>query len=64
MSDPIADRRALAERIGAATVDPTTDDVAQAFTDLTGSEPRVVIECVGVPGLIQHASAIAGTGGR
>jgi (R,R)-butanediol dehydrogenase/meso-butanediol dehydrogenase/diacetyl reductase len=62
VSDPVAGRRALVEKLGAATVDPTQADVAQAFTELTGNQPRVVIECVGVPGLIQHAADVAATG--
>jgi 2-desacetyl-2-hydroxyethyl bacteriochlorophyllide A dehydrogenase len=60
VSDPVASRRALAERIGAtATVDPTTDDVAAAFAAQAGGGPSVVVECVGVPGLIQHAVDVA-----
>jgi (R,R)-butanediol dehydrogenase/meso-butanediol dehydrogenase/diacetyl reductase len=64
VSDPVAGRRSLVEKLGAATVDPATSDVAQAFAELSGGEPRVVIECVGVPGLIQHAMDVAGTGGH
>jgi (R,R)-butanediol dehydrogenase/meso-butanediol dehydrogenase/diacetyl reductase len=64
VSDPVPGRRALVETLGAATVDPANSDVAQAFADLTGGEPRVVIECVGVPGLIQHAADVAGTSGH
>ncbi len=60
VSDPTAHRRALAERVGAtATIDPTTQDVAGAFEAVAGSAPSRVIECVGVPGLIQHAADVA-----
>jgi 2-desacetyl-2-hydroxyethyl bacteriochlorophyllide A dehydrogenase len=60
VSDPVASRRALAERVGAtATVDPATEDVASAFVARAGRPPSVVIECVGVPGLIQHAVDVA-----
>jgi (R,R)-butanediol dehydrogenase/meso-butanediol dehydrogenase/diacetyl reductase len=60
VSDPVATRRALAEQVGAsATVDPTADDVGDVFEKLTGARPRTVIECVGVPGMIQHAVDLA-----
>jgi (R,R)-butanediol dehydrogenase / meso-butanediol dehydrogenase / diacetyl reductase len=60
LSDPIGHRRELAERAGAsATVDPAREDVAHAFRSFTGAEPRVVIECVGVPGMIQRALEVA-----
>jgi (R,R)-butanediol dehydrogenase/meso-butanediol dehydrogenase/diacetyl reductase len=61
VSDPVASRRALAERVGAtATVDPTRDDVGAAFARLAGGAPTAVVECVGVPGLIQQAIDVAG----
>jgi (R,R)-butanediol dehydrogenase/meso-butanediol dehydrogenase/diacetyl reductase len=62
VSDPVEKRRALAESLGASTtVDPTKDDVGDAFEAVTGTRPRVVIECVGVPGMIQHAVDVAAT---
>jgi (R,R)-butanediol dehydrogenase/meso-butanediol dehydrogenase/diacetyl reductase len=61
VSDPVARRRALAETIGATAVDPTEQDVAAAFAEATGGRPRVVVECVGRPGVIQHAVQIAAT---
>ena len=65
VSDPVAQRRDLAERLGAtATIDPTTEDVAGAFARLTGGLPGVVIECVGVAGMIQHAADVAAIDGR
>jgi (R,R)-butanediol dehydrogenase/meso-butanediol dehydrogenase/diacetyl reductase len=65
LSDPVAHRRALAERLGAsASVDPGAEDVRGAVERATGSPPGAVIECVGVPGLIQHALDVAGPESR
>lgn len=65
LSDPVAHRRDLALRVGAtATVDPTKDNVREAFADLTGSLPKVVIECVGIPGMIQSALELVDADGR
>ena len=62
VSDPVDQRRALAEKLGASTtVDPTKEDVGDAFERVTGTRPGVVIECVGVPGMIQHAFDVATT---
>jgi (R,R)-butanediol dehydrogenase/meso-butanediol dehydrogenase/diacetyl reductase len=58
-SDLSAARRDLAERLGAAAIDPAAGDVATSFLDLTGRPPTVVVECVGVPGLLQHAIDVA-----
>jgi threonine dehydrogenase-like Zn-dependent dehydrogenase len=64
VSDLVAHRRALAEQVGAtATIDPNAGDVVEAFRDITGSAPRVVIECVGVPGMIQRALETASVDG-
>jgi (R,R)-butanediol dehydrogenase/meso-butanediol dehydrogenase/diacetyl reductase len=61
VSDPVAGRRAMAERLGAtATVDPTAADVRSAFERETGAAPTAVLECVGVPGTLQHAADVAG----
>ncbi len=60
VSDPVAHRRELAERVGAtATIDPTTTDVAGEFARIVGHAADVVIECVGIPGMIQHAFDVA-----
>lgn len=60
VTDPVTHRRELAERVGATlTVDPTTEDVASAFARRCGRLPRVVVECVGIPGMIQHAMDVA-----
>lgn len=64
LSDPVEHRRALAEQVGAtATIDPKAVDVVEAFNELTGTPPRVVIECVGVPGMIQQALHTAAADG-
>ena len=60
VSDPVAQRRALAEQVGAtATIDPSTTDVAAEFARIVGRAPEVVIECVGITGMIQHAFEVA-----
>ena len=63
VSDPVASRRAMAERIGAAAVDPTAEDVRSGFERIAGRPPRAVVECVGVPGLIQHAAEVTDVDG-
>lgn len=64
VSDPVASRRALAERLGASVVDPSSSDVASEVSRLIGSLPALVIECVGNPGLVQHATEVTATDGR
>ncbi len=65
VSDPVAHRRELCEAVGAtATIDPSVDDVASAFVALTGHLPGVVVECVGNPGMIQHATDVAAIDGH
>lgn len=61
VTDPVDHRRALAERVGAtATINPQTTDVAGEYARIVGEAPGVVIECVGIPGMIQHAFDVAG----
>lgn len=65
LSDPVAHRRELARRMGAtATVDPTAQDVREAFLEQTGQPPKVVLECVGVPGMIEQAFELCDADGR
>lgn len=65
VSDPSAERRALAATLGADhTVDPLRDDVGAAIRDLTGNPADVVIECSGYPGLINEAMQLAAVDGR
>jgi (R,R)-butanediol dehydrogenase/meso-butanediol dehydrogenase/diacetyl reductase len=60
VSDPVAGRRELAGRMGAtAAIDPRNEDVGEAFARLAGHAPRVIFECVGVPGLLQQCIGLA-----
>lgn len=59
VSDPVPGRRTLAEAVGAVTVDPTTDDVGAAYAATTGGRPGTILECVGIPGLIQQGCDLA-----
>jgi threonine dehydrogenase-like Zn-dependent dehydrogenase len=64
VSDPLEHRRALAASVGATPLDPADQDIAEAFADIAGAAPRVVVECVGRPGVIQQAMEIAATDGQ
>ena len=65
VTDPVSHRRELAESVGAtATIDPSTEDVASAFFKQCNALPGVVVECVGIPGMIQHAMDVAGPDAR
>jgi L-iditol 2-dehydrogenase len=57
LSDPIAERRAMAKRLGAAvTIDPTTEDLRARVGALTkGRGADVVCEAVGKPELVAEA---------
>jgi threonine dehydrogenase-like Zn-dependent dehydrogenase len=65
VSDPAPTRRALAVRLGADLVlDPTSPGIAREIADNLGGAPRVVFECVGVPGTLQAAMDLAEQHGR
>jgi (R,R)-butanediol dehydrogenase/meso-butanediol dehydrogenase/diacetyl reductase len=65
VSDPSAERRALAATLGADhTVDPLRDDLGAAVQELTGGPADAVIECTGRPGLINEAMQLAVVEGR
>jgi threonine dehydrogenase-like Zn-dependent dehydrogenase len=65
VADLVAHRRALAMAAGAtSTIDPADGDVAEQYADITGEQPRVVIECVGVPGMIENALKLARADGH
>jgi len=65
VSDPVAGRRDLASGFGAdAVVDPTTEDVAAACRQTLCTEPSLVVECSGKPGMIQQAMHLAAVDGR
>jgi L-iditol 2-dehydrogenase len=65
LSDPIAERRAMARRLGAAaTVDPVTENLrsrVEALTDGRGAD--VVCEAVGKPELVAEALTLVRPGG-
>ena len=66
VSEPSPERRALAEAVGATAIDPrSAEDVASAFARTTGVQrPHVVFECVGVPGMLTQAIALADVRGQ
>jgi threonine dehydrogenase-like Zn-dependent dehydrogenase len=57
LSDPIAERRAMAKRLGAAvTIDPVSEDLRARVQTLTGGRGAdVVCEAVGKPQLVAEA---------
>lgn len=64
VSEPAPGRRATAEQLGAATVDPTAVDLAEEFRRLTGRDPSAIIECAGKPGVVDQAMSVAAADGR
>jgi L-iditol 2-dehydrogenase len=66
LSEPVAFRRALALEFGAdLAVDPTNEDLAQIIQEQSDSEgASVVIVCIGIPGLVNQALALAANRGR
>jgi (R,R)-butanediol dehydrogenase / meso-butanediol dehydrogenase / diacetyl reductase len=56
VSDLISQRAARAIEFGAtAMIDASREDVTSRVEQLTGGQPRVVFDCVGVPGSLQLA---------
>jgi (R,R)-butanediol dehydrogenase/meso-butanediol dehydrogenase/diacetyl reductase len=65
VSERSAERRALAQAVGAtAVIDATTQDVGAAFAELTGRRPQVIFECVGVPGMLDQAIGLVDLRGQ
>lgn len=66
VSERAEGRRRLAAEVGAtATIDPTVENVAEAFArHADGRRPQVVFECVGVPGMVRQAVELVGLRGR
>lgn len=65
VSEPFAARRALSLAAGAtAVIDPMAESVAERFHTLTGGQPEVVFECVGVDGMLHEAVMLAGLRGK
>lgn len=62
--DPLADRRELAETLGATvTLDPTRDDVPRAVAELTGGGADGVVEAAGRADTIAQATQLVRVGG-
>jgi (R,R)-butanediol dehydrogenase / meso-butanediol dehydrogenase / diacetyl reductase len=65
VSEPSAERRQLAMRLGAtAVLDPTTENPSERAHVVCGGAPDVVFECVGVPGMIARAVDYVAKRGR
>jgi (R,R)-butanediol dehydrogenase/meso-butanediol dehydrogenase/diacetyl reductase len=66
VSEPSTLRREQALQMGAtAVIDPTQQDVASAYAAATGeAQPRFILECVGIKGMLQQAVTLAGVRGK
>jgi len=65
VSEPAHGRRQTALAMGAThAIDPAAAPVASSFARLADRQPGVVFECVGNPGMLQHAIELAGIRGR
>jgi len=65
VSERSRERRAIALALGAtAVIDPQQENVAERFASHAGGRPQIVIECVGVAGLLQQAIELAGIRAR
>lgn len=65
LSDPLAARRAGARQHGADVVlDPAAGDLAGQLAEAAVAAPSLVLECVGLPGLVDQASGVATVDGR
>lgn len=57
--DPVAERRALAEELGAtATIDPTASDATTAIGDVTGGGPTLAVDTTALPAVIATALTV------
>ena len=65
VSEPSPLRRERCTMLGAtATIDPTSEDVASRFAQIAGGPPSVILECVGIAGMLASAVQMAGVRGR
>lgn len=66
VSERSPERRALARTLGAtAAIDPGEEDLTIAFARATGEgRPKIIFECVGVPGLLKQAIEIVDVRGQ
>lgn len=55
VSEPDAARRALCERIGAATVDPTQPGMPERVAELLGGPATLAVDAVGASGSVENA---------
>ncbi len=63
VSDRDAQRAQAALQFGATgLVDPSQDDLAGQYQQLTGGAPELIFECVGIPGLLSQCIDLAGFG--
>ena len=58
------DRAQMALRYGATGLVDALGDVSEQFRDLTGGTPELIMECVGVPGMIGMCMELAPYGGE
>ena len=56
-TDPVAEKRALAERLGARTLDPAAEDAAEAIREITGGGAHVAIDALGIQATVRAALA-------
>lgn len=65
VSEPSNERRALVERLGFATIDPTSTDVVAAAQERTGGPGMdVTVDAVGVSATLASGLAATASGGR
>jgi (R,R)-butanediol dehydrogenase/meso-butanediol dehydrogenase/diacetyl reductase len=65
VSEFSADRRRRAlELLATHVIDPGSEDVGARFHQIAGDRPDLVIECVGVPGVLQQALELVRPRGR
>lgn len=64
-TDPIPERRALAESLGASlAVDPSSGESTKAILNATDGGAEVVFECAGMPDAVWQTAEVAGPKGR
>lgn len=65
VSERSAVRRQRALEVGAtAVIDPSAEKLGERFHAIAGRPPEIVLECVGLPGLIQEGLSVAGVRAR
>jgi 2-desacetyl-2-hydroxyethyl bacteriochlorophyllide A dehydrogenase len=64
VSELDASRAAMAPRYGATGVIDAKGEIGAQFRDVAGAEPDLILECVGVPGMLAHCVDVAPYGGE